>query len=296
MRRTQGFTLVEMLVALAIFGIVVVLATAGIAGGLRVDRYNQAATTTQEKLRRVTEVYTQELRSAVLGGLSNTPYTSNDHQVSFVTLSGSAGNKVLPQSGSSGGSASFPNAHNLRLDWNGSDAAAKALVGQQMLMTNNDGQAVLFTVTNVEQLGDGSYRVVHSHCANTIAYTSPRTMTLTGRSVGFRYDPKTKNLYMKEGTGSEMVMAYDLSSVELQYVYQAADGSIEVLSSPLTGSDGSPLRTATYKGKNVTLMRVGLVLSASGSAAGATVDRTYSGAVEMASAGTVVVDEVAPCK
>ena len=294
MRRTHGLTLLEMLVALAIFGIVVVLATAGIAGGLRVDRYNQAATTTQEKLRRVTEVYTQELRSAVLGGLSNTPYTSNAHQVSFVTLWGSAGNKVLPED--SGNNASFPQAHNLKLDWNGSDATAQALIGQQMLMTNNDGQAVLFTVTNVQKNGDGSYRVVHSQCANTIDYTTPRTMALTGRSVGFRYDPNTKNLYMKEGTGPEMVMAYDLSSVELQYVYQASDDSTYVLASPLTGTDGSPLRTGSYKGKTVTLKRVGLVLSASGSAAGATVSRTYSGAVEMASAGTVVVNEVAPCK
>lgn len=294
MRRSMGLTLVEMLIALAILGLVVALATGGIANGLRVDRTNQAAVSTQQKLRRVTEVYTQELRSAVLGGLSTTPYVPDDHQVSFITLAGAAGYPVLPED--AGNNASFPHAHNLRLQWTGSAAAAQALDGQQMTLVNSNDQAVTFTVTNVQALGDGSYRVVHDHCANTIDYTAPRTVALSSRTVGFRFDPDNGNLYMKEGAGPERVMAFGLDSVVLQYVYQASDGSVTVRSSPLTDG-GVPTRTGTIAGKDVTLARVGLVLSASARAMGSrTVRRTYSGMVEMADTGTLLMNKVESCK
>jgi len=290
----MGLTLVEMLIALAILGLVVMLATGGIANGLRVDRTNQAAVSTQQKLRRVTEVYTQELRSAVLGGLSTAPYVPGEHQVSFITLAGAAGYPVLPED--SGNNASFPHAHNLRLQWSGGDAAAQALDGQQMTLVNSNDQAITFTVTNVQALGDGSYRVVHDQCANTIDYTAPRTVALSSRTVGFRFDPASGDLYMKEGSGPERVMAFGLDSVVLQYVYQAADGSVSMRSSPLTDG-GVPTRTGVIAGKDVTLARVGLVLSASARTMGSrTLRRTYSGMVEMADTGTLLMNRVESCK
>ena len=93
-RISNGFTLVEALIALAILGLVLGIAFAAISQGLRVQSGQEAATATQARLRRITEVFTQEIRSAVLGAVSNTPYTSGANSISFMLLDGGAGFQV----------------------------------------------------------------------------------------------------------------------------------------------------------------------------------------------------------
>lgn len=295
MRRTEGFTLLEALIALAIFGLIVVMATTGVMGALRAQSLNEAVTSSQARLRRVTEVFTQDLRSSVLGGVANTPYPSNDHQVSFLMLTGGAGDKVLPHD--YGVNASFPTANNLFLLWSDPNAGATSLQGHHVLLVNGNGEATVFRVTNVAPVSGTTYQynVVHSGCPNAIAYTDARTMVLRARAVGYRFDAPSGTLYLKEGSGAETPVAFDLGSVRIQYVYQTDAGAVVVRSAPLTDAAGQPVRTGTLAGQSVTLVRVGLAVTAAEGAGGTRVTRTVSGEVEMSSNPSLELNKVTPC-
>src|SRR5690625_1229342 len=93
--RQRGVTLVEILVALAVFSVVMAIAYGAINGSLRVQADQEAATTTQGKLRRIVEVITQDLRGAVFGSITTQPYASDNSQVSLLMLTGGAGYTVL---------------------------------------------------------------------------------------------------------------------------------------------------------------------------------------------------------
>jgi prepilin-type N-terminal cleavage/methylation domain-containing protein len=294
MRRSSGFTLLETLIALAIFSLIAVMATTGVSGALRAQSLNEAVVSSQSRLRRVTEVFTQELRSAVLGGVSNAPYASNDHQVSFVTLTGGAGDPVTPHD--SGNNVSFSNAANFDLLW-GDTAVdpATVLTGHHVLLVNDNGEAIVFKVTNVALQGTGTYNVVHAGCSNTIAYTNSRTMSMQSRAIGFRYDAASGTLYLTEGSDPEVPVAFDLSSVSIQYVYLTDTGGTVVRTTPLTSSTGQPVRSGTIGGQSVTLQRIGIAVSASDRANGRQVARTVSSQVEMASRHNFPIHQVTIC-
>ena len=293
-RGTSGLTLLEAIIALAIFGLIAVMATVGVSGALRAQSLNENIVSSQSRLRRVTEVFTQELRSAVLGGVANAPYVSNDHQVSFITLTGGAGDPVDYQD--QGNNASFQQADNFNLIWGGSGTDPTAsLPGHHVMLVNGNGESIVFKVTSVQLAGTGLYKVVHAGCANTIAYTGPRTMSMRTRSVGFRYDANDKTLYMTEGSGPEVPVAFDLSSVAIQYVYVTDSGTTLVESAPLTDASGAPLRTGTINGQQVTLQRIGLAISASDGAHGHTVRRTASGMVQLTSGHSFSINQVTTC-
>lgn len=295
MRRTQGFTLLEALIALAIFGLVSVMATIGVTGALRAQTLDEAIVSSQGRLRRVNEVFTQELRSAVLGGVTNLPYVSNDHQVSFITLTGGSGDPVLPHD--YGKNSSFPQADNLDLLWGDASTSATVLEGHHLMVVNGSGEAIVFKVTNVQAINNDPTRinVVHAGCANTIAYTGPQTMTMRARAVGFRYDAASGTLYMTEGSDPEVPLAFDLSAVTIQYVYQTSSGTTSVRSAPITDSSGVPLRQTTIGGVPATLVRIGLAVSAQSKAHRGSVTRTVSSAVEMTSKHSFTVNQVTTC-
>lgn len=294
MRRTSGLTLLEALVALAIFGLVAVMATIGVSGALRAQSLNEAVTSSQSRLRRVTEVFTQELRSDMLGGLSNAPYVSNSHEVSFLTLVGGAGDPVDYQD--NGNNASFEQADNINLIWgDNSVRPANALTGHHLLMINGNGDAIVFKVTNVADNGNGTYNVVHAGCSNTIPYVDTRTMTMRSRSVGFRFDPSTGTLYTKIGSGPEVPMAFDLGSVQLEYVYETDSGATVVRSTPLTNGSGLPVRQGLIDGQNATLQRVGLTAKATDGSGGSQVTRVVSGEVAISSGSSLSINEVQVC-
>src|SRR5690625_5243306 len=89
--RQRGLSLFEIFVALAVFSGVMVIAYGAINGPLRVHADQEAATTTQGKLRRIVEVITQDLRGAVFGSITTQPYASDNSQVSLQILTGGAG-------------------------------------------------------------------------------------------------------------------------------------------------------------------------------------------------------------
>ena len=96
MSERRGFTLVELLLALAILATLLAVAYGGVIQFMQSRSDLDAAINAQAKLRRIVEVFTQDLRSAVFGGLSATPYPSGNASISFALIEGGAGYPVLP--------------------------------------------------------------------------------------------------------------------------------------------------------------------------------------------------------
>lgn len=288
LRDIRGLTLIEVLIALAIFGIVAAIATAGVGNVLRVQAVNEAATSAQAKLRRVTEVFTQELRSAVLGGITNDPYTSSASEISFLLLDGGAGYQVMTKS-------SFSASTSVSISAPGNLAAIQAaLGGKQILMVNNDGDAVVMAVTSITDQGSNRYSLAHSACRNTIDFT-PNTLILAVRSLGLSYDASDGVLYQRDGGGSDVPLAFDMTGLSLEYVYQEADGTPHVLTDPLKQS-GQPVRNGLIGSDNVTLARVQVTVSAEEpTGRGAMLERSYTGQVELATNHSFQINRVVTC-
>ncbi len=294
--RHQGMTLIETLVALFIFGIVAMIATSGVISALRVQGVNEAATSAQAKLRRVVEVFTQELRSAVLGGVSNQPYASDNSSISFLLLDGGAGYQVLPHDEGSG----FVSSANFEIIAPGGAAAVTAaLNGQQIMLINGNGDATVLQVTNVTATkgpGSATYRVVHSACENTIDYTPNSTLIMLVTSLGMSFDAASGTLNQKSGGGAEVPLAFALDGVELEYVYLLDDGTSRVRTVPYLDASGYPVKRGNVAGENVSLARIQLTVSATEpSGAGHSVTRSYTGQVELASNPSFRIDRVVPC-
>ncbi|HZJ10126.1 MAG TPA: type II secretion system protein [Trueperaceae bacterium] len=296
MKRESGLTLIETLVALLVFGVVATIATSGVVKVLHVQATNEAATSAQAKLRRVTEVFTQELRSAVLGGVTNAPYASGSNQISFLLLDGGAGYQVLPHD--SGQNSSFVNANNVDIATGGSLTEIKAdLEGSEVLMVNDHGDAVILLITNITQSGGSSstkFSLKHPACPNTIDFTS-NTLIMSVKSLGLSFDAASGNLFQRIGAADPVPLAFDMDGVTLEYVYEEADGTPHALGAPLL-EDGSPARESQIGGAPVTLARVQMTVSASeGSFGGREISRSYTGQVEMSSNPSFQIDKVVAC-
>lgn len=294
--RSAGLTLIETLVALFVFGVVATIATTGVVNVLRVQATNEAATSAQAKLRRVTEVFTQELRSAVLGGVTNAPYTSNDTQISFLLLDGGAGYQVLPHD--SGNNDSFVTAQTVDIaSGNGLTQVRDDLLDSEVLMINANGDAVLLYITNVSRSGGPSstkFNLVHPACSNTIDFTR-NTLIMSVKSLGLSFDAASGDLFQRVGNGAPVPLAFDLEDLALEYVYQEADGTPHRLDMPLL-EGGAPARDSTIGGVAVTLARVQMTVAAVEPGSGGNeIGRSYSGQVEMSSNPSFQINRVVPC-
>lgn len=294
MRRRSGFTLLEMLIASGVFFLIMGAVTAGVTLTLRTQNLNEAAAGAQAKVRRVGEVFSQELRSAVLGGISNTPYTSDGDSVSFALLDGGAGFQVLPHAG---GNAAFKAADSVQIVAPFDTAGELGLVGSQVLMVNANGEATVFPVSAVQSAGAGTFRfdVVHAGCTNRIDYTS-NTLLFEVVTIGYDFDSATGDLDTTIGAAAETTLSFELEAVAFRYVYTLADGTTSTQSTPLTDAGGLPVRTGTISGQAATLARVQLDLDARESTTGGrTVQRTYTTFVELSSNPSLFVRRVDPC-
>lgn len=287
----RGLSLVEVLIALAVFGIIVGIAGAGIVQAMRLQNVNESATNLQAKLRRVTEVVAQDLRSSMFGGLVNAPYATGSTSLSFALADGPQGYQVLPSGG-----GSFPNSANVDVFAPVAQAVDVDLQGRRALMVNGTGDAIVFTVTNVQSTGgpnNGRWNVVHAGCNNTIAYVEP--VRLFGvESAGFSFDAASGELRRQTVGGVERVLAFGLSEFEIEYVYLAADGSTLVRSTPFAAG-GVPLRIAEVAGVGYRLQSLRVTVAAEEQVSGRAVERRYVSQIQMPDGGTVDLRSVVSC-
>ncbi len=290
--RRQGLSLIEVLIAIAILGILIAIAYAAISQGLRVQSTQEAVTSTQARLRRVAEVYTQELRSAVLGAVSDHPYTSDEHSVSFTLLDGGAGYQV-----------SAIDVANNRLSVVNDTGPGIAVDGDQVMVVDAGGTAAIFQLASNPQAtaSAGVFDVVPagSSCfdgmvAADSTLRNRNALLFRVKTLGLRYDPDDDILYLTEGSAAERPLAFDLSDVTIGYVYREADGTLHVLDGPIR-VDGHPARNATIGGEEVELVRLQVQLEGEGRSMAGDVSRNYVSQVDLASNQSFSVKAVSSC-
>lgn len=285
----RGFTLVEMLIALGILSIVLAVAYAAISQGLRVQSGQEAATATQARLRRITEVFTQEVRSAVLGAVANVPYTSGANSVSFMLLDGGAGFQVT---------AIDVGSNTLNVYGTAADVGA---AGTQVMLVDSGGQAVLFNV-GTNGSGSGGTRLLTP--SKGACFTGMAASSTTGsnrgsllfrvKSLGLSYDG-TDTLYQRERNGDAQALAFNLTGVQIDYVYRGKTTStLYTLSAPLTEA-GNPTRNSVHNGEPVELLRLQIELRSEGRSLGGTVERNYVSQVELGSNPSFNIKAVRSC-
>lgn len=288
--RARGLTMVEVLIALAILSIVLGLAYGAITSSLRVQSTQEAATTTQAKLRRIVEVVSQDLRGAVFGSITDDPYTSGSQQVSFMMLTGGAGFSVLDR-------PNFHNATSFEVLMSGDHVRS----GDQIVLVNRAGNGVVMNVSTVS--GSGGRRTVTGSCRNTIDFEGGVLMFLV-ETTGIRYSAADNNMYLRVKGGSEQPFAFDLEGLRFDYVYthlesaNNADPPSEttvITTEPVRGTNGVPVRSYYDGDHRFGLTRIQLVIEdTADSMAGANV-HAYSGQIDLTRAEHFKVEEIISC-
>lgn len=288
--RTSGITLIEMLIAIFVLSLLIVIAYSAIVQGLQVQSSQEAATSTQARLRRVAEVYTQELRSAVLGAVSDAPYASDDGSVSFTLLDGGAGFQV---------SAIDVGDNSIRVI--GSASGELGGAGDQGMVVDAGGTAAIFTLAGSPSGSGNEYtlRPSGSGCFTGMVASSAQqgnrnALYFRVKTLGLRYDSDDDTLYLTEGAAAERPLAFDLSGVTIGYVYREPGGDLHVLDAPIRVG-GNPARNATIGGEEVELVRLQVQLEGEGRAMTGDVSRTYVSQVELAANQSFSVKAVASC-
>jgi type II secretory pathway pseudopilin PulG len=264
MTKRAGFSVIEMLLAFVIFSIVIALASAAIVQYLHLQSDQEAITSAQARLRRVSELMTQELRGAVLGGVINQPYSSTTQQLSAALLGGGAGYQVA------------------NLDGSKTEFIAVASSTSELGLANNDrvmlvgtnGQAVLRKVGGLHNEGASLWRINHSGCTFPLTLAD-KPLMFQVRTLGYRYDAASKTLYASEN-GAEQPVAFNINSFRIDYVYSDASGDIKL------NPSGFPNRGVTVAGTVYNLTRLQLALSTQEMSRGKAIERSYSAQIELA--------------
>jgi len=287
----KGFTLVELLVALLTLGILFLAASEVTTRFLQTRAQLDTKAGLQGKLRRIVEVFTQDLRSAAFGGIGSIPYPSGAQGISFVLIEGGAGYPVRPHD--SGNNESFKQA---------AEAKIVALVanrdqlgiqdGDQVLLVNGAGQATVLSVTRVNPVGQNLWHVVHPGCGNTIDYT-PNTLLFRARTLGFRFDPQAGTLFARYGTGGEVPVAFNLTNFQIDYVYEGS-GTLKI--NPPVYAWKNPQGSPPVQTGGLVLRRLVLSLEAEGQGRGRPQRISYSSAVELPRTGSYDIQELLPCQ
>lgn len=285
----HGFTLIELLIAMAIFGVVMTLAYSGIVSALRVQSDQEVITSAQARLRRVVEVVTQDIRSAVFGSVTASPYASGQTSISFMLLSGAAGFPVESSANFSVGTSSTIAARS---------AEASLLAGKRVVMVNGTGQGVVYTVGSVTDLGNNRFQLNHGSCRNTIDY-SGGVQLFEISQLGLRYDSDDRTIYQSANSSDEQPLAFNVDDFRLEYTYNTGAASASnptiVRNSPFM-SGGVPTRKyVDSNGFTYILDRVQMVISSVERSNGRDLERTYSGYVDLSSNSHFTLMEVLPC-
>jgi type II secretory pathway pseudopilin PulG len=280
-RQRLGITLVELLIALFVFSIVALLAGSGIVQALRVQSLNEANTSLQGKLRRVTEVISQDLRSTVLGAVVDAPFASGTDQISFTIAVGGQGYEVRQVSGNP-----WPaNVFRVFTD------EQPVVAGDRILIVNGNGLGATVPVSGVTDLGNGRFDVsLGGGCTTAVGFSHPVRMFVVD-AVGYRLLANGDLQRQAVGEAAQ-ALAFDLSAFEVEYAYRHQDGTLELRDDPRTDSDGTPLRVAGPRVLESVRVRLAAEQTIFGNR---TVERAYVAQIALPPPGSVNLRSVVSC-
>lgn len=277
--RKSGITLVEVLIALAIFAAVMSLAYAAMIGGLTTQNTQEATVSAQAKLRRVVEVVSQDIRSAVFGSIIDSPYVSDADSVSFMLLTGGAGYAL-----------EHFDSGDTQIEILSSSTAP--LLNKQVVLVNQLGAGVLTRVNHVANL-PGKRRLTLS-CGVNLSYTT-NTLLFEVSSLGIDYDPEEQQLNIRSGFGGlETPLAFDISDFRVDFIY-TADGEEPLVEVAPHRPAGAPERHMTVGGTQYTLSRLQFVVSSDAITRNGTQTHSYSAQVDLLESQDFMIRELTTC-
>jgi len=277
-RKVAGLSLVEVLVALAIFSIVMAIAYGAILNGLNTHSNQEATVSAQAKLRRVIEVISQDVRSAVFGSIIDSPYTSGENEVSFLLLTGGAGFALAPYG-----------LNTTQVDVISSTVGPRT--GSQVVIVNQQGRAVLTRVTGVSSLS-GRQRLSLS-CSVPVAHTT-NTLLFEVTSLGISYDEGSQELSIRMGRGAEAPFAFDISDFRVEYVYTADGEAPRTFDGPVRTA-GVPERTFFSGTTEFTLSSLQFAIGTEATTRSGTRQHSYSAQVNLLSSQDFMLRELTSC-
>jgi prepilin-type N-terminal cleavage/methylation domain-containing protein len=267
--RRQGFTLVELLISLAILGIVLGIASNAIIQYLGVQSDQEAATSAQARLRRSTEIVSQELRGAILGAVTNTPYTASTSQLSVALLDGAAGYQVT----------SFNGTTTTIISTVGTANDTGFAANDMIMIVGANGEAILRKVNTLAQGATGSSTWNLSHPSCTLPTTLPTDPLLFKvRTLGYKFDTSTSSLLANE-RGTEAAVAFNITGFKVDYIYISNTGATKT--NPVGTTKQYPERTVEVSGVNYTLDRLQVTMTALEKSRGKDVERSYSSQIDL---------------
>jgi prepilin-type N-terminal cleavage/methylation domain-containing protein len=268
--KRQGFTLIELLIALAVLGIVLGIASSSIVQYLGIQSDQEAATSAQSRLRRATEIVSQELRGAILGAVIDTPYTANNSQLSVALLDGAAGYQVT----------SF-GATTTTIISTATTAADTGFAANDVIMlVGSNGKAILRKINTLTQGSSGSNKWQLNHTSCTMPTSTSGNLPIEPllfkvRTLGYKFNTASSSLFANE-RGVETNVAFNITGFNIDYIYLSNTGATHTLQAGAT-----PNRTVTDGGITYTLDRLQVTMTAKERSRGKDVTRTYSNQIDL---------------
>lgn len=284
-RSTDGFTLVELLIAAAILVVVLGIVTRGVVHYLGYTGSVQTNVNVQTQLRRTMELVTQDLRNASFGMLASVPYPSDQTDVSLMQMDETSAYQVLK--GSALGSQGFQNADNFQvvapnnLDW-----AEGTLL---LLLSPNNGQGTSLVLSKDPGATGHDWTAVHSNQANTICWDQDM-IAVKATAIGYRYDSANKLLIRGTGVNVKDTNGTPLASAAEQPVAFAVD-AFNIAYIGANGTSYNKPGDATAAGTRV--VRVAVSLTMSGDYRGHVVSKELTSYVELPQQFTLASEPLA---
>lgn len=288
MRRSQGVTLLELLVAMAILGTVLSLSLSTVVSGTRGQRLNEASVATQAKLRRVLEVVSQDIRGSVFGTVSNEPYSNTSSSFSLSLIAGGAGYSVLQQ-----GTSLTVNAGTLQFVSDGTPN-----LGGATLLLNYEGIGAIFTVSNVAKSAgvDNTYQITMRSCG-AINYTD-NLLLYRISTIGYSYDPASRTIfYRSAGSDTPQPFAYDIDAFNVSYIYvnQTTGAVLERTTPHLLNGIPQKIDKDSVPGVILVLKQLKLRISSTQQVGNRPLTRSFQTTVDLGYSQALNVKEIRAC-
>lgn len=284
MQKSSGFTLLELIMALAVFTVVMALSQGATVQGVQFQRAHEINSNVQNRVRRITEVLSQDIRTSALGMVIASPYGSTSTSISYAQLSGGADYPVTAVSGTKFRivSATSPteinnNDYLVLIDKRQSGVAVVSRVastGAPTLISTNTYE-ITTTCTNLASSG----------------FTlSPDTAMFLVNLQGYSFDSTNRKLvYMQKGDAAATDVAYSIDDFRADYIYTSS------VNNTITGTDlrnpsgymssGQVLDSfSTTSGSTTTvyiLNRIQITITSSETAGGRTVRNTNNAHIDL---------------